>query len=70
MAQADINEGMIETEVLDLIQRERSKALSPREWKFRLAGYGYAIKDVMGRQILTTLPHGIELGTLPSHAHK
>ncbi|MFT7595870.1 MAG: hypothetical protein ACI8R4_003202 [Paracoccaceae bacterium] len=66
MAQADISGTMIDTQVLDLLQRERGKALSSREWKFRLAGYGYAIKDVMGRQIVMSLPHGVELGVLPS----
>jgi len=66
MAQADIGGTMIDTQVLDLLQRERGKALSPREWKFRLAGYGYAIKDVMGRQIVMSLPHGVELGILPT----
>ena len=66
MAQADIGLSEIETPVLDLIERERTKALSAREWKFRLAGYGYAIKDVAGAQVVTTLPHGVELGVLPA----
>ncbi len=66
MTQADIGGTMIDPEVLDLLQRERGKALSLREWKFRLAGYGYAIKDVMGRQVVTTLPHGVDLGILPT----
>lgn len=57
----------IEPSILDLIKSERAKALSLREWKFRLAGYGYAIKDVAGRQIVTKLPHGTELGMLPTH---
>jgi len=68
MAHADIGGSMIAPEVLDLLRRERGKALSPREWKFRLAGYGYAIKEVMGRQVVTTLPHGVELGVLPAEA--
>jgi hypothetical protein len=66
MAQADIGGTIIEAPVLDLLRRERAKALSPREWKFRLAGYGYAIRDVGGAQVVTTLPHGIELGVLPA----
>lgn len=65
MTQADIGGSGVDTEILDLIQRERKNALSLREWKFRLAGYGYAIKDVMGRQIIMTLPHGVVLGELP-----
>lgn len=67
MAQADIGGAMIEAGVLDLLQRERVKALSAREWKFRLMGYGYAIKDVKGAQVVTKLPQGIELGILPTH---
>ena len=67
MAQADIGGTMIETPVLDLVMRERAKALSTREWKFRLAGYGYAIKDVKGAQVVTKLPQNTELGVLPVH---
>ena len=66
MAQADIGGNMIEAGILDLIRDERQKALSAREWKFRLKGYGYAIKDVRGTQVLTSLPQGIELGILPT----
>lgn len=66
MAQAAIGTTLIEAPVLDLLTRERAKALSQREWKFRLAGYGYAIKDVDGGQVVTTLPHGVELGILPT----
>ena len=55
----------LEPYVLDLIREEREKALSPREWQFRLRGYGYAIKDVDGAQIVTSLPKGIEIGVLP-----
>lgn len=57
----------IDPSVLELIRMEREKALSLREWKFRLAGYGYAIKDVNGTQVLTSLPRGIELGVLPEY---
>ena len=69
MAHADFGGAIIDTPVLDILKRERSKALSVREWKFRLAGYGYAIKDVAGAQIVTKLPQGTELGVLPSHIH-
>ena len=58
---------MIEAPVLDLLKRERAKALSPREFKFRLVGYSYAIKDVEGAQVVTKLPQGTELGVLPTH---
>ncbi len=67
MAHADIGGTMIEAPILDMLKRERAKALSPREFKFRLVGYGYAIKDVEGAQVVTKLPQGTELGVLPSH---
>lgn len=67
MTQADIGGKMIDASVLEFLTRERSKSLSVREWKFRLAGYGYAVNDVKGAQVVTTLPHGVELGTIPTH---
>lgn len=67
MAQAVIHRATIEAPVLDLLTRERQKALSAREWKFRLIGYGYGIKDVGGRQMLTKLPQNTMLGILPTH---
>ncbi|NIZ60417.1 hypothetical protein DL239_05445 [Sedimentitalea sp. CY04] len=66
MAQADIGGSMIEDGVLALVRDEKAKALSAREWKFRLKGYGYAIKDVSGAQVLTSLTQGVELGVLPA----
>ncbi|WP_348773137.1 hypothetical protein [Leisingera sp. HS039] len=55
----------IDPSVLDLIRSERGKALSPREWQFRLRGYGYSVKTVEGAQILTRLTTGDEIGRLP-----
>ncbi|MBO9450526.1 hypothetical protein J7426_09680 [Tropicibacter sp. R16_0] len=66
MAQADIGGTLIEDGILDLLRQERTKALSAREWKFRIAGFGYAIKDVRGSQVVTKLPQGTELGVLPA----
>ncbi|MFC3612228.1 hypothetical protein ACFORG_00525 [Lutimaribacter marinistellae] len=65
MAQADIGGTMIEAGILDVLTREREKALSAREWKFRIAGFGYGIKEVHGARIVTKLPQGTELGMLP-----
>ena len=56
----------IEPGVLTMIRDEREKALSNREWQFRLRGYGYGIKTVEGAQILTRLPRGLEVGVLPA----
>ncbi len=66
MTQADIGGTLIEEPILDLLKRERALALSSREFKFRLVGYGYAIKDVQGAQVVTKLPQGTELGVLPA----
>ncbi|WP_299562654.1 hypothetical protein [uncultured Sulfitobacter sp.] len=53
-------------EVLQIVERERAIALSDREWKHRLAGYGYSIRDTTdGQRVLETLPHGIEVCVLP-----
>lgn len=56
---------LVEPGVLELVRSERAKALSPREWKFRLRGYGYAVKTVEGAQVLTRLTTGAAIGTLP-----
>ena len=55
----------VDPSVLELIRSERQKALSPREWKFRLRGYGYGVKTVAGTPVLTRLTTGDEIGTLP-----
>ena len=44
---------------------ERTKALSKREWKHRLAGYGYSIRETNAGDVLETLPHHVEVCTLP-----
>ena len=69
MAQAMIEQTLLDATVLELVTRERTMALSTREWKFRLAGYGYAIKDVAGEQVVTSLLKGTELGKLPHTLH-
>ncbi|MBE1285462.1 MAG: hypothetical protein GJ676_19270 [Rhodobacteraceae bacterium] len=56
----------IEAGVLDILRHERTRALSTREWKFRLGAHGLAIKDVKGKQVVTSLPKGVELGVLPA----
>ncbi|WP_146347813.1 hypothetical protein [Falsiphaeobacter marinintestinus] len=67
MAIAEYAGTMIDAPTLDIIQKERTKALSAREWKFRLAGYGYGIKDVGDAKMLTKLPQNTELGLLPGY---
>ena len=54
MAHAEFGGKMIDASILDILTRERSKALSVREWKFRLAGYGYAINEVQTTRVVNT----------------
>lgn len=53
--------------VCDLVIRERQIALSDREWKHRLRGYGYAIQETDHGQMITSLVHGTEICELPTH---
>ncbi len=53
-------------EVIEMATRERAAALSTREWKHRLAGYGYAVRDEAdGQFILEKLPYRIQVCVLP-----
>ena len=56
----------VEAQVLDLVTRERTKALSRREWKHRLAGYGFSIRETDSGDMLETLPHHVEVCMLPA----
>ncbi|RVT83513.1 hypothetical protein DXV76_13155 [Rhodobacteraceae bacterium CCMM004] len=58
---------MVDAETLAIFSHERSKSLSRREWKFRLAGHGYGIHEIEGACIATRLPHGTACGVLPPH---
>ena len=51
--------------IVDLVLREREMALSSREWKHRLAGYGYAIKDTDHGQVVESLSNHTEIAVLP-----
>ncbi|APX13945.1 hypothetical protein [Tateyamaria omphalii] len=60
------NDPFIEAQVLDLVNRERSHALSRREWKHRLAGYGYSIRETTRGDVVETLPHRVAVCVLPA----
>ncbi|WP_372611897.1 hypothetical protein [Aquicoccus sp.] len=53
-------------EICDIVLRERGMSLSEREWKFRLRGYGYAIRDTESGHVVTSLLSGSDLCTLPA----
>ncbi len=45
----------MDKDVFELVQRERELAVSDREWKHRLRGYGYAIRDYREGTFVTPL---------------
>jgi len=55
--------------VLDILARERAMALSEREWKHRLAGYGYRIRETEAGRVVTSAALGHEICPLPEHLH-
>ncbi|OIP88019.1 MAG: hypothetical protein AUK37_00180 [Rhodobacterales bacterium CG2_30_65_12] len=52
------------TEALAFARAERRSCLSDREWRFRLQGYGYDIRQTARGRMLTMLTSGRELGAL------
>jgi len=53
----------IET-IRDVVMRERKMAVSDREWRHRLRGYGYAIRDTDKGAYVTSLLRGNDLCAL------
>ncbi len=51
--------------ICDTVLREREMSLSEREWKFRLRGYGYDIRETDAGRVVTSLINGSDLCTLP-----
>ena len=67
MLSAETGTPMLEAATLDFMAEERRKSLSAREWRFRMKGYGFGIRDQGDRQVVTKLPQGITLGILPTN---
>ncbi|WP_390911577.1 hypothetical protein [Pseudosulfitobacter sp. SM2401] len=59
-------DAFITAQVVELVATERNKALSTREWKHRLAGFGYGIRETDAGQVIETLPHHLEVCALPA----
>lgn len=59
-------EHFIAAQVLDLVLRERQVALSRREWKHRLAGYGYGVRESESGDVVETLRDGAQVCVLPN----
>ncbi|SLN15021.1 hypothetical protein [Pseudooctadecabacter jejudonensis] len=58
------NTATIVSEVRTFVMNERASALSDREWKFRLRGYGYDVRKTEQGHVVSTLPHGVDVCTL------
>ncbi|SMH56568.1 hypothetical protein [Maritimibacter sp. HL-12] len=52
------------TEALAFARNERRSCLSDREWRFRLRGYGYDIRQTANGRVLTQVTNGRELGMI------
>ncbi len=50
--------------VRNFVLQERGFCVSDREWKHRLKGYGYDLRQTESGTVVTTLPHGIEICAL------
>jgi len=55
-------------DIRDFVMRERARCVSDREWKFRLRGYGYAIRDSETGPVVTSLMGRGDLCTLGAGA--
>ena len=58
------NNSTVISQVRSFVMGERQLCVSDQEWKFRLRGYGYDIRHTDHGDVLTTLPHGVEICTL------
>ena len=56
-----LNHTTTNREIRELVLRERHLAVSEREWKHRLRGYGYAIRDTAEGRFVTSLVKGAPL---------
>lgn len=57
----NLNQSEPNRDIRDLVLRERHLAVSEREWKHRLRGYGYAIRDTAEGRFVTSLLKGAPL---------
>lgn len=55
-------------DIRDFVMQERQRCISDREWKFRLRGYGFAIRDTERGRMVTSLIGRGDLCTLGAGA--
>ena len=57
--------GLMNTQdIRNFVLRERTLSVSEREWKFRLRGYGYGIRDTDEGRVVTSLVGNRDLCSL------
>lgn len=56
------------TDIQKIVMRELRLAVSEREWKHRLRGYGFGIRDTDEGRVVTSLLHDRKICTLPGVA--
>ncbi|MCR9114621.1 MAG: hypothetical protein NXH84_15200 [Rhodobacteraceae bacterium] len=56
--------GLNTQDIRTLVMRERDLSVSEREWKFRLRGYGFGIRDSDEGRVVTSLLGKRDLCTL------
>lgn len=57
----------VQAQVIDLATRERAQSLSTREWRHRLAGYGYGIRSTETGQFIERLSNRAAICAVPAH---
>lgn len=57
-----------QNDIRDFVMRERQLSVSEREWKFRLRGYGFGIRDTDKGRMVTSLVGRGDLCTLGAGA--
>lgn len=60
------NQAAEQRELLALIRSEREKSVSVREWKHRLVGYGYAIRNTEHGDVISRFGSQEELCGIPA----
>ena len=55
-------------DIRDFVMRERALSVSDREWRFRLRGYGFGIRDTDKGRMVTSLLGKRDLCTLGAGA--
>ncbi|MEM8691413.1 MAG: hypothetical protein AAGG57_05965 [Pseudomonadota bacterium] len=54
------------SQVIDLVKRERDLALSNREWRHRLKGFGYGIRETENGAVIEMLRDRSTICSVPA----